>query len=172
MDICEVIDRLDLPSGEYVVLGSGILGALGIRDIKDVDLLVTPRLFAQLRKRGWRYSTVDIEGQMREKLTFGVAEAFQDFWYGDQNPDPAQLFATAELIKGVPFLSLAALLKIKQVLGRPKDKADIILIENYLARLAIPQSQLIDKAYVDMLRSNMSDPSVSSVVSHRKGEQL
>jgi hypothetical protein len=119
-----------------VVLGSGILGALGIRAIADVDLLVTPRLFAQLRERGWEYSTIDFDGQAREKLTYGVAEAFQDFWYGDQNPDPAQLIANAELIKGIPFLPLAALLQIKHVLGRPKDRADITLIEDYLAHHA------------------------------------
>ena len=134
MDIYKEIDQLDLPTGEYVVLGSGILGALGIRAIADVDLLVTPRLFGQLRDRGWVYSTLDYGGQLREKLTFGEAEAFQDFWYGDQNPDPAQLIANAELIKGVPFLPLAALLKIKHVLGRPKDQSDITLIEDYLAR--------------------------------------
>jgi len=134
MDIYKEIDQLDLPTGEYVVLGSGVLGALGIRAIADVDLLVTPRLFTRLRERGWEYSTLDYDGQLREKLTFGVAEAFQDFWYGDQKPDPAQLIANAELIKGIPFLPLAALLKIKHVLGRPKDQSDITLIENYLAR--------------------------------------
>jgi len=134
MDIYKEIDQLDLPTGEYVVLGSGILGALGIRAIADVDLLVTPRLFAQLRERGWEYSTIDFDGQLREKLTYRVAEAFQDFWYDDQKPDPAQLIANAELIKGVPFLPLAALLQIKQVLNRPKDQADITLIEDYLAR--------------------------------------
>ena len=133
MDIFEEIDRLDLLTGEYVVLGSGILGALGIRAIADVDLLVTPRLFAQLRGRGWEYSTIDFDGQLREKLTYGIAEAFQDFWYGDQNPDPAQLIANAEMINGVPFLPLAVLLKIKHVLGRPKDRSDITLIANYLA---------------------------------------
>lgn len=134
MDIYKEIDQLDLPTGEYVVLGSGILGALGIRAIADVDLLVTPRLFSQLRGRGWVYSTLDYGSQLREKLTFGEAEAFQDFWYGDQKPDPAQLIANAELIKSVPFLPLAELLKIKHVLGRPKDQSDITLIENYLAR--------------------------------------
>jgi len=134
MDIYKEIDRLDLPSGEYVVLGSGVLGALGIRAIADVDLLVTPRLFAQLRERGWEYSTMDYTGHLREKLTFGVAEVFQDFWYGDQTPDPEKLIANAEMIKGVPFLPLAELLKIKHVLGRPKDQSDIKLIESYLAR--------------------------------------
>ena len=133
MDIYKEIEHLDLPTGDYVVLGSGVLAALGIRDIADVDLLVRPRLFDQLRERGWEYGTLDYDGRVRERLTFGEAEAFKDFWYGDQNPDPEELIAHAEIIKGVPFLPLAELLKIKHALNRPKDHSDITLIENYLA---------------------------------------
>ncbi|MEI6973018.1 MAG: DUF1810 domain-containing protein, partial [bacterium] len=134
MDIITEIEKLDLPAKEYVVLGSGILGALGIRDIADVDLLVSPSLFDELRERGWAHSTLDYEGIVRHKLTFGIAEAFADFWYGDQHPDPATLIAKAEMIKGFPFLPLAELLKIKRVLNRPKDQLDITLIGTYLAR--------------------------------------
>ena len=45
--------------------------------------------------------------------------------------------------------------------GEPKT-AGIAVANELLAKLAIPQSQLIDKAYVDMLPPNMSDTSVSS----------
>ena len=134
MDIYREIEQLDLPAGEYVVLGSGVLAALGIRDIADVDLLVSPRLFNQLRERGWEYGTLDYDGRVRERITFGEAEAFKDFWYGDQNPAPEKLIANATIIKGVPFLPLATLLEIKHVLNRPKDRSDIALIESYLAR--------------------------------------
>jgi hypothetical protein len=133
MDIYTEIEHLDLRSGEYVVIGSGVLGALGIRSITDVDLLVSPLLFARLRERGWEYSTLVYDGQLRERLAFGVAEAFQDFWYGAQHPDPKKLIADAEMIKGVPFLPLIQLLTIKHALNRPKDQSDITLIENYLA---------------------------------------
>ena len=134
IDIYQEIEQLDLPPGEYVVLGSGVLGALGIRDIADVDLLVRPRLFDQLRERGWEYTTLDYDGHLRERLAFGAAEAFKDFWYGDQSPDPETLISNAEIIKGVSFLPLTELLKIKHVLNRPKDQADITLMERYLAR--------------------------------------
>jgi hypothetical protein len=134
MDIFREIEDLGLPTGEYVVLGSGVLAALGIRDIADIDLLVSPRLFNQLRERGWEYGTLDYDGRVRERLTFGTAEAFRDFWYGDQNPDPEKLIANAAIIKGVPFLPLATLLEIKRAFNRPKDHSDIALIENYLAR--------------------------------------
>jgi len=43
--------------------------------------------------------------------------------------------------------------------------AGIAVAHELLGKLAIPQSQLIDKAYVDMLPPNMSDPSVSSATS-------
>ena len=134
MDIFKEIEQLDLPANEYVILGSGVLGALGIRDIADIDLLVSPSLFDQLRKRGWEHSTLDYEGIVRHKLTCGIAEAFADFWYGDQHPDPASLIGNATMIKGFPFLPLAELLKIKRVLNRPKDQSDSALIENYLVR--------------------------------------
>ena len=132
MNLFEEVKRLDLPPGEYVVIGSGILGALGIRDIADVDLLVSPRVFEQLRERGWVYQEIDIEGRTRQKLTHGVAEAFKDFWYGNINPDPANMIKDAQIIEGIPFLSLEKLMEIKQVLNRPKDCADIALIEKYL----------------------------------------
>lgn len=48
--------------------------------------------------------------------------------------------------------------------GEPQT-AGIAVANELLAKLAIPQSQLIDKAYVDMLPLNMSDPSVSSATS-------
>lgn len=141
MNIFTGIRQLDLPAGEYVVLGSGVLAALGIRDVADIDLLVSPRLFNQLRQRGWEYGTLDYDGHVRERLTLGEAEAFKDFWYSDQNPAPEKLIADAAVIKGVPFLPLATLLDIKRALNRPKDHSDIALIEKYLARHngAMPQ---------------------------------
>ena len=52
MDIIERVKKLDLPSGKYVVIGSGILEALGIRPAKDVDISVTMDLYQTLRSTG------------------------------------------------------------------------------------------------------------------------
>lgn len=134
MDICHEVKRLDLPSGEYIVIGSGILGALGIREVGDIDLLVTPRVFEMLRDRGWTYEVAEYDGRKRDKLSSGSAEAFKDFWYGDVNPDPARMIAEAIFIKDIPFLSLEKLLEIKRAFSREKDLADICLIEAYLKR--------------------------------------
>lgn len=132
MNIIEEVRKLDLPQGEYLVLGSGILGALGIREIGDIDLLVSSRVFDDLRARGWTYDEIEIEGQVREHLAHGDVEVYRDFWYGGNHPDPATLIADPHMIDDIPFLSLQKLAEIKKILARPKDIRDIELIEEYL----------------------------------------
>ena len=134
MSVFKEVRKLELPPGEYIVLGSGILGALGIREIGDVDLLVSPQLFDELRAKGWAYDEVEIEGRTREHLANGNIEAYRDFWYGGHNPNPAELIANPQVIDGVPFLPLTRLLEIKKVMGREKDIRDVVLIEKYLVK--------------------------------------
>lgn len=134
MNIFEEVRKLDLPSGEYLVLGSGILGALGIRDVRDIDLLVSARLFDELKNNGWEYGEVEIEGRMRKKLSKGYIEVYEDFWYGKENPETMQMIADAQMMDGVPFLPLHKLLEIKRSFSREKDVKDIKLIEEYLSR--------------------------------------
>jgi hypothetical protein len=83
-NIVETVRELCLPHGEYIVFGSGTLGALGIREVNaDVDLLVSPTLFESLARSGWQNEPKEIEGRMRDRLTQGIFEAYKDLWYGD-----------------------------------------------------------------------------------------
>jgi hypothetical protein len=132
MNIFEEVKKLNLFDGEYIILGSGILGALGIREVGDIDILVSEGLFNELRNKDWQYGQVEIEGRMREKLSKGIIEIFKDFWYGGQTQDAEKMIQEAQIINSIPFLSLQELIKIKRVLARPKDMADIALIEDYL----------------------------------------
>lgn len=132
MNIIEETKRLGLPFGEYLVIGSGILGALGIREIRDIDLFTTPKLYETLLKEGWKLEEVEISGRMRERLVMGSAEAYKDFYLYDEPQDVYKMIEEAEVIEGVPFMSLPELLKMKQSLSRPKDLEDIKLIEKYL----------------------------------------
>ena len=131
MDIFDEVRKINLPKGEYVIAGSGILGALGIREIGDVDVLVTPRLFDDLLAQGWKYQEVEVEGRRRQKLTHGVCEAYKDFWYDGITRSVTDMIRDAVIIDGVPFLSLEELKVIKQHMGRDKDKRDIGLIEEF-----------------------------------------
>ena len=130
------IQNLHLPEGEYVVLGSGILCALGIRDSKDVDLLVNRQTFDHLRETGWGdYSIVDLDGRKREKLVRGMSETFADMWVGDREYRLEELLKDAQYIREVPFVNLKILREMKNGWGRPKDYLDIDLIDTYLKRM-------------------------------------
>lgn len=133
MNVIKEVKKLDLPVGKYLVCGSGIMAALGIRECEDIDLLVTPRAFDELRKRGWEYRVVEIGGRQREKLSLGIVEAYTDLWYGDERQDADAQIAGAEVIDGIPFQPLAELLRMKRAMGREKDRLDIARIETYLA---------------------------------------
>ena len=41
MTIFQRVRNLHFPLGEYVIIGGGILEALGIRDTRDLDIVVT-----------------------------------------------------------------------------------------------------------------------------------
>jgi hypothetical protein len=133
MNIFEEVRKLNLPEGEYLVVGSGTLAAHQIREFKDIDLLVTRPLFEELRTRGWEFGEKKIEGRTRAVLYKGIAEAHADFWYSGKTRDVSEMIANAELIEGIPFLPLRDLLEIKRVFGRPKDVDDVALIENYMS---------------------------------------
>jgi len=53
MNIIERVQPLELPAVDYIVIGSGVLDALGLRPANDIDLVVSEPLFGRLRQRGW-----------------------------------------------------------------------------------------------------------------------
>lgn len=56
VDVIAETKKLDLSRGEYVVIGGGLLNALGVRPAKDVDLLVSQAVFDKLVQEGWARS--------------------------------------------------------------------------------------------------------------------
>lgn len=132
MDIFYEIEKLNLPKNEFVVLGSGILAALGIRSADDIDLLIQPQLFEKLKKEGWHYEVIEIEGKPREMISKGITQAFKDFWWEDKTLSPDKGIARSQQINGINFISLATLLEYKKDMKREKDLRDVALIENYL----------------------------------------
>ncbi len=132
MNIFEEVGKLDLPQDEFVVLGSGILGALGIREIGDIDLLIKPALFEKLKQDGWKYEVIEIEGRPRDMISKGLVQAFKDFWWNDKTLSPEDGIAKAEKIKGINFIPLLTMLQVKKEMGREKDLRDVVLIEEYL----------------------------------------
>ncbi|MDT3400301.1 hypothetical protein RKE29_27430 [Streptomyces sp. B1866] len=132
MDIFDAVRRLGLPTGHYVVFGGAPLMAHGIRETTDIDLFVTSTLYEALKADGWEEKG---SGGSRH-LARGVFEVFDTWDYGDYNPAPEDIIAAAETIDGVPFAPLTEVLKWKKAFGRPKDAADVELIEHHLRGIA------------------------------------
>lgn len=129
MDIFALVKALKLPDWQYVVFGAGPLAAHGIHATNDVDLFVTTALYQRLKVSGWSEKTTSTGGLY---LASGIYEA-DDMWeYGEYNPTVEELIAAAEVIQGVPFAPLGEVLKWKRAFGRPKDRDDVLLIEEHL----------------------------------------
>lgn len=121
-----------MPLGQYVVFGSGPLAAHGIRETTDVDLFTTTSLYQQLKAEGWEEKELGgPHGGLH--LVSGIYEADDTWHYGAYDPTPEALIAGAAVIDGVPFAPLLEVLKWKQAFGRPKDIADVRLIEQYMS---------------------------------------
>lgn len=132
MTIFEDVKKLNLPIGQYAVVGSGVMSAHGIRSHHDVDLIVTKNLFEILKDSGWQNVP-----NRNSVLKSGNYEVDADYKYGEYQPDHDELIRNAEIIEGVPFIRFSELIKFKMALGRDKDKKDIELIEQYLIKQKI-----------------------------------
>src|SRR5687767_9385866 len=125
MDIFEKINDLNLPKDGYVIVGGGILVALGLLEWdEDVDICVAPDVYNRLKSNGWREEKwADIPVLKHDVYDVGTrfgAWSVQD------------LLTDAMMINGIPFMNVEKLLQWKQEMGRPKDLKHVELIEHYL----------------------------------------
>lgn len=128
-EIVAKVKALRLPKGSYVVFGSCPLAAAGIREAADIDFLVTEEVLGQLRQLGWK----ELKKSSNDKpLTYDVFEAHSSWNFSSYNPTLDHLLQSAIEIDGVPFASLEEVRKWKVASGRPKDEADVALIDSHL----------------------------------------
>jgi hypothetical protein len=131
VDIFAEVNALGLPLGQYVVFGAGPLAAHGIRETNDVDLFVTPMLYQLLKADGWEEKELN-NPPGGVCLFRGIYEADDTWRYGDYDPTPEAVISMADVMQGVPFAPLIEVSKWKRAFGRPKDAADVGLIERHL----------------------------------------
>lgn len=129
-DIIAQIASQNFPAGSFIVFGAGPLAAAGIRETGDIDLVVTPELYAELIKRGWK-KCVKAPGD--EPLRHGVFEAHDNWSFEGYTSTFEALLATADFYEGIPFASLQEVRAWKTKSTGKKHKADIDLINAYLA---------------------------------------
>lgn len=122
--ILRQIERLGLATGQFLVVGSGILSALGIRQSNDCDIIVSAQHFDMLAAQGGR---LGCHQDGTRALYIGDIEVMDD-WFGE---DITSLMPRAVEIDRVRYLSLDEVMSYKRKLGRSKDIADIELIKAY-----------------------------------------
>lgn len=130
--IIDKVKALNLPEGSYIVFGSCPLAAAGLRESGDIDMLVNDETHELLRQAGW--GEID-KGENDRPLTREVFEVHSDWKFSTYDPTLEHLLETAMYVDGVPFASLHEVRKWKAASGRPKDLADIALIDDYLSGL-------------------------------------
>lgn len=129
MGIAEELNGLDLPPESYIVVGSAILEVLGIRPAADIDLIVTPAALRALADSGWTNDPHPTKTVLRR----GRFEATTTWTTPEGEASLPDLTPHSVTVDGRLFLGLPYLLHWKKAMARPKDLADVTLIEQYTA---------------------------------------
>ena len=85
-------------------------------------------VFAKLKEDGWRGLR---KGANDKPLVYDVFEAHDNWDFSPYSPVLERLLASATIVDGIPFASLAEVRKWKVASGRPNDLVDIELIDNH-----------------------------------------
>ena len=121
------VEASELPVEQIIILGSGILDALGLREARDLDAIVEPSLFEALQAAG-EYDCGVKDGDRYCRAT-GV-----ELWHTWFGRTYDQVLTESVVIDDLRYGSIEATIADKLRLGRDKDLADIKLLENYLER--------------------------------------
>lgn len=129
-DLLEELKKLNLPKGKFAIFGSGPMGPVGLKDPRDLDVIVTEDIFDDLKQKSeFKLGTKKSNDEYLEKD--GIE--FYKNWYPGEEWDIKKLINEAETINDLPFVKLEKVLKWKKLIMREKDIKDIELIENYLS---------------------------------------
>lgn len=123
MNIVQKLGKLNLPINGYVVVGSGVLNASGIRESNDIDIIVSKSIYDKFEAEGWQQANWSDQIVLKKDV-FDIGTN----WYGLQVD---QLLKNAQYVDGIPYLSLDGVYQWKKKLGREKDLADLKLIDEH-----------------------------------------
>lgn len=137
MEIKNKLDGLGLNSDNAVVIGSGILSALNLRESKDIDVIATEGKYKELSSNN-RFHKEQNHG--REILADDLFEIGTIWNVVGKNWKFEDLLNNSTIIDGVRYNSVEFLLNAKRRWiadgeGRQKDIDDVKLMEHYLSDL-------------------------------------
>lgn len=128
----ESLKKLNLPTDQFIVVSSGALSVRGIRDSKDIDVIVTESLWDQLSKEytvgvnSFGVQNLELENDIE------ILNPTQSIFGNSRIVPVTELFEKADIFYGIKFINLDHLKMIKKELGRERDLKDIALIDDYL----------------------------------------
>jgi tRNA A-37 threonylcarbamoyl transferase component Bud32 len=122
------LKKLNFPLTDYAVFGSGPLAVHGIRESRDIDIIVKPRLWKEISKK---YPL-----EKKDLIQIGNVEVYKNWmpWIKNSN----KLIENADIIEGIKFVKLSKVSEWKKKYNREKDKIDLELIENFLSEKENP----------------------------------
>jgi len=137
MEIKNKLDELGLNSDNAVVIGSGILSVLNLRQNKDIDVVATEEKYKKLSYNDRFYKK---QNHGREILTDDLFEIRTSWTVVGKNWKFEDLLNNSKIIGGVRYNSVEFLLNAKRHWiadgeGRQKDIDDVKLMEQYLSDL-------------------------------------
>ena len=130
-NIFEKVKELNLPFGKYVIVGSGMLDALGIRPASDIDIAVTKDLAEELKEDNTWQKEEHYDQTFLQKNIFTIIPKLN---WEKYDITTEEAIKSALVINGIPFMSLEHILKFKKALNREKDIKDIKLLEEMLSK--------------------------------------
>ncbi len=123
------VRKLNYPPGEYLITGSGLLGILGLREIGDIDLLVSPDLWTELADR---HGVTHKDGIVKIVLEDEGIEILSEPSFPDDSQTAVEKrLREAEEHSGLPFESFDNTIKFKKMMGREKDLKDIEFLQGW-----------------------------------------
>lgn len=128
------LDEYGLNTDNSVVIGSGVMNALGLRESADIDVVVNPETYERLRTEA---SFVPEVVRGKTLLTGGVFEIGTSWPVLGRDWDYRALLSVSMVIEDVRYITAQFLREAKrswihEAEGRDKDVVDVRILEKYL----------------------------------------
>ena len=128
------VKELGLPPEQIIVIGSGILDQLGIRQSADIDVVTNREVLEEIASSdGW---VEKLDKNQRQYLVKhdGSVEIWDGWEFDGQVVGYDDLLSHSVVYDNVRFVNLEFLRRWKNWRGREKDIRDVELIDEWRAR--------------------------------------
>ena len=130
----ERVKELGLPLDQMIIIGSGILDQLGIRQSADIDVATNREVLEKIARSGGWAEKLDKNQRQYLVKHDGSVEIWDGWEIDGRVVEYDELLDYAVEYDGVKFVSLDFLRRWKNWRGREKDIQDVRLIDEWRAK--------------------------------------